>query len=44
MIVAAFLPLMLLPFRPPPEKMLLATGLAVVLVIRWASDFNRVYD
>ena len=44
MIISAFLPLMLLPFRPSPEKMALASGLAVVLVIRWASDFNRVYE
>ena len=44
MLLAALLPLMLLPFRPAPEKMMLATGLAIVLVIRWASDFNRVYD
>jgi len=44
MIVSAFLPLMLLPFHPTPEKMALASGLAVVLVIRWAADFNRVYE
>jgi hypothetical protein len=35
---------MLLPFRPSPEKMALASGIAVVLVIRWASDFNRIYE
>ncbi len=44
MMVAALLPLMLLPFRPAPEKMALAAGMAVMLVIRWASDFYRVYD
>jgi glycerol-3-phosphate acyltransferase PlsY len=44
MVVSAFLPLMLLPFRPAPEKMALASGIAVALVIRWASDFNRIYD
>jgi glycerol-3-phosphate acyltransferase PlsY len=44
MVISAFLPLMLLPFRPSPEKMALVSGIAVVLVIRWASDFNRVYD
>jgi hypothetical protein len=35
---------MLLPFNPAPEKMALVSGIAVVLVIRWASDFNRVYE
>ena len=44
MLISAFLPLMLLPFRPSPEKMALASGIAVVLVIRWASDFNRIYE
>ncbi len=44
MLVSALLPLMLLPFRPAPEKMALAVGMAVVLVIRWSSDFYRVYD
>ena len=44
MLISAFLPLLLLPFHPTPEKMLLASGMAIVLVIRWASDFNRVYE
>lgn len=44
MLISAFLPLMLLPFRPSPATMALASGIAMVLVIRWASDFNRVYD
>ncbi len=44
MLIAAFLPLMLLPFRPAPPKMALAVGFAIILVIRWASDFHRVYD
>ena len=44
MLISAFLPLMLLPFRPSPEKMALASGIAVVLVIRWTSDFHRVYE
>ena len=44
MLISAFLPLMSLPFHPSPEKMALISGIAVVLVIRWASDFNRVYD
>ena len=44
MIISAFLPLLLLPFNPAPEKMALVSGIAVVLVIRWASDFNRVYE
>lgn len=44
MLVVAFLPLMLLPFHPTPPKMMLALGLSVVLIIRWASDFHRVYD
>ena len=44
MLTSAFLPLMLFPFRPTPEKMALAASLAVILVIRWASDFHRVYD
>ena len=44
MLISAFLPLMLLPFHPSPEKMALAIGIAIVLVIRWASDFHRIYD
>jgi glycerol-3-phosphate acyltransferase PlsY len=44
MVIAAFLPLMLIPFRYPPEKVVLASGLAIVLVIRWAHDFYRIYD
>ncbi len=44
MLVSAIMPLMLLPFHPAPAKMALASGLAVVLVIRWASDFYRVYE
>ena len=44
MLISAFLPLMLFPFHPTPEKMALAAGLAVILVIRWASDFHRVYE
>ena len=44
MLISALLPAMLLPFRPSPEKMALAVGMAIVLVIRWTSDFYRVYD
>jgi len=44
MLISAFIPLMLLPFTPSPEKMALASGIAIILVIRMASDFHRVYD
>ncbi len=44
MVISAFIPLMLLPFHPSPEKMALAAGIAVVLIIRWSSDFHRVYE
>lgn len=44
MLISAFLPLMALPFTTSPEKITLASGIAIVLVIRWASDFNRVYE
>ncbi len=44
MVTVAFLPLMLLPFHPSLPKMALAVGLSLVLIIRWASDFNRVYE
>jgi glycerol-3-phosphate acyltransferase PlsY len=44
MLISAFLPLMILPFTTSPEKITLASGIAIVLVIRWASDFNRVYE
>jgi glycerol-3-phosphate acyltransferase PlsY len=44
MLISAFLPLMILPFTTSPEKITLASGIAIVLIIRWASDFNRVYE
>ena len=44
MLISAFLPLMALPFTTSPEKITLASGIAIVLIIRWASDFNRVYE
>jgi hypothetical protein len=44
MIISALLPLMALPFTTSPSKITLASGIAIVLVIRWASDFNRVYE
>lgn len=43
MLISAFIPLMLMPFTPSPEKMTLASGIAIVLVIRMSSDFYRVY-
>jgi len=44
MLISAFIPLMVLPFHLSAPKMALASGIAIVLVIRWASDFNRTYD
>ncbi len=44
MLISAFLPLMALLFTTDPVKITLASGIAIVLVIRWASDFNRVYE
>lgn len=39
MLVSAFIPLMLLPFAPSPEKMALASGIATILVVRMVNDF-----
>ncbi len=44
MLISAFLPLMVLPFTASPEKIALASGVAMTLIIRWASDFYRVYE
>ena len=44
MLLAAFLPLLLRPFHPSPEELALASGVAIVLIIRWASDFHCIYE
>jgi len=44
MLISAFLPLMLLPFGASPPKIALASGIAIILIVRWASDFYRVYE
>jgi hypothetical protein len=44
MLISALLPLIDHPFTTSPSKIALASGIAIVLVIRWASDFNRVYE
>ena len=44
MIVAALIPMVLLALGVRGSLYMLGAGIAVVLIIRFASDFNRIYD
>ena len=44
MLVSALIPMILLTLRVDLPDLLLGLGISVVLIIRWASDFNRVYE
>ena len=44
MLTAAAMPLVLMQLGVDTPKLTLGIGLSLVLMIRWAQDFNRVYD
>ena len=44
MLLSALIPTILLALRVDTPKLVLGAALSVVLIIRWASDFHRVYE
>ena len=44
MLASALIPMILLTLHVDSPDLLLGSGISVVLIIRWASDFYRVYE